>query len=293
MSFLRKMFGGSFSDDDPRRFLVETMLAAMEADGDVTEQELDVLQQNLDEHELFQGMTGNQTSRLIDIAAQAIKDAGGGLERTADIARGLPSRSHRLTAYALACEICVSDSDLPEAEIRFLEGLQRALELGDEEAREIFEAARQQSGLMTVEEQTQKMLKLLPQLVHCMALMAMADDVIQDQERETMRLVLGKIPDMAVLTSEELNEAINVGFERAAEGDRNEQLTAIAKEIESSTDRYWTAAYMMIVALADGKTDWREVGFLETVQTAFELSDDQMDRAMATASLFPDVDLGG
>ena len=34
MSFLRKMFGGGVDTKDPRRFLVETMLAAIEADGD-------------------------------------------------------------------------------------------------------------------------------------------------------------------------------------------------------------------------------------------------------------------
>ena len=41
MSFLRKMFSGKVGTDDPRRFLVEAMLGAMEADGDVTEEDGD------------------------------------------------------------------------------------------------------------------------------------------------------------------------------------------------------------------------------------------------------------
>jgi hypothetical protein len=75
--------------------------------------------------------------------------------------------------------------------------------------------------------------------------------------------------------------------------DAEDHLAAVATEVPSPGDRYWTAAYMMIVALADGKTDWREVGFLKNVQDAFELTDEQMDQAMSTASVFPNVDIGG
>jgi hypothetical protein len=63
--------------------------------------------------------------------------------------------------------------------------------------------------------------------------------------------------------------------------------------IAQPADRYWTAVYMMIVALADGKSDWREVEFLEQTRTTFGLSDYQMDAAMDTARQFPAVELGG
>lgn len=293
MSFLRKMFSGGLQEDDPRRFLVESMLGAMEADGDVTQEEMQVLQQTLDEHELFEGLTGEQTARLIDQAADAIREAGGGDKRAKAIADGLPSRGYRLTAYALACEICVSDKELPESEIRYLDSLQSALAIDEDDARDLFEGARQDSGLLTVEEKTAKMHNLLPVLVEGMALMAAADERIEDQEIDMMRLVLSKIPDMSVLTPEELEEAIQVGFERVKGKSSEEQLKGIADTAATASDRYWIATYMMIIALADGKTDWREVGFLKNIQGVFELSSDSMDQAMATAALFPGVDIGG
>jgi uncharacterized tellurite resistance protein B-like protein len=293
MSFLRKMFGGGLSADDPRRFLVEVMLSAMEADGDVTPEEMEILQRNLDGHELFADLSGDGSARLIDMAADAIREAGGGPHRLEAIAKGLPSRSHRLTAYAMACEICVSDAELPEAEIRYLELLQSALQLDDDEAAEIFEAARQKSGLQTLEEKTSRMRELMPRFVDCMALMAAADGEVHDEELAGVRAVLKNIPDMAVLTADELEEAIRVSFERVKDKDPAEQLASIAETIESPNDRYWTAVYMMIVALADGKTDWREVGFLKTVETTFGLSDEHMDQAMKTAALFPSAELGG
>jgi uncharacterized tellurite resistance protein B-like protein len=287
------MFGGGLSADDPRRFLVEVMLSAMEADGDVTPEEMEILQRNLDGHELFADLSGDGSARLIDMAADAIREAGGGPSRLAAIAKGLPSRSHRLTAYAMACEICVSDAELPEAEIRYLELLQSALQLDDTEAVEIFEAARQKSGLQTLEEKTSRMRELMPRFVDCMALMAAADGEVHDEELAGVRAVLKNIPDMAVLTADELEEAIRLSFERVKGKDPAEQLASIAETIQSPNDRYWTAVYMMIVALADGKTDWREVGFLKTVETTFGLSDAHMDQAMQTAALFPSAELGG
>ena len=55
----------------------------------------------------------------------------------------------------------------------------------------------------------------------------------------------------------------------------------------SPSDRYWGAVYMMILAYADGLRDWRQVWLLGSAQEALKLNDDDMDRAWATAKLFP------
>ncbi|MCA9677735.1 MAG: TerB family tellurite resistance protein [Kofleriaceae bacterium] len=293
MSFLRKMFSGRVKTDDPRRYVIETMLGAMEADGEVLDAEMETLQGNLESHDLFSGLSGEEVQRFIDLAADAIREAGGGRNRVPEIAKGLPSRSQRLTAYAMACEVCVADRDLAEAEIDFLDNLQHAFGLDEVEAKELFEAARKHSGLLTLEEKTAKMRALMPRFVDCMALMAAADGEVHHQERLGIRAVLRNIPDMSVLTADELDEAIEVAFERVAGKDVKTELDAIAKVIALAADRYWTVVYMMIIALADGKGDWREVAFLEATKQTFELSDYQMDVAMDTARQFPSVELGG
>lgn len=293
MSFLRKMFSGKVSAEDPRRFVVEAMLGAMGADGEITDEEMATFEGNLANHELFSGLSGDELSRLTDLAADAIRDAGGGKARIADIAKGLPSRNQRLATYALACEICVADKDLAESEIDFLDRLQGALALEDGEAKEIFEAARKHSGLKTVEEKSDRVREMMPAFVQCMAMMAAADEEIHHEERLGMRAVLRNIPDMAVLTAAELDEAIDVALDKVQQKDAGASLGAIATAIKEPSDRYWTAVYVMIIALADGKRDWREIMFLEKMRTAFALSENQMDIAMQTASQFPAVDLGG
>lgn len=293
MSFLRKMFSGRVKTDDARRYLIEAMLSAMEADGDIAEEEMDALQSNLESHELFAGLTKDEVQRFVDLAADAIREAGGGRARLPELAKGLPSRQQRLTAYGLACEVCVADRVLAEAEIDYLDALMGALGLDEAEAKEVFEAARTKSGLLTLEEKTSKMRAMMPKFVDCMALMANADGEVHDEERAGIRAVLHNIPDMAVLTTEELDQTITEAIKRVAGKDSKSELQAIAKVIAGSADRYWTTVYMMIVALADGRSDWREVAFLEQIKGTFELSDYQMDVAMDTARQFPMVELGG
>jgi uncharacterized tellurite resistance protein B-like protein len=293
MSFLRKMFSGEITSEDPRRFIVESMLGAMEADGDVTEEEMNVLERTLEEHELFGGLTAAERSRLVDLAADAIREGGGGRKRAEVIAKGLPSRGHRLTAYILACEVCVSDADLPEAEINYLDSLQTALGLTDDEARELFEAVRSKSGLRTVEEKASAMREMMPWFVECMALMAAADGEVHEDEMAGVRAVLRNIPDMAVLSRDELDAAISRSFDRIKGKEVGAELEKIAENITDPADRYWTTVYMMIIARSDGRTDWREVRFLQQAKKHFALGDVAMDQAMETASMFPAVALGG
>ena len=293
MSFLRKMFGGGVEAEDPRRFLIETMLAAVGADGEITEQEVMTLDATLEEHDLFRDISSDARSRLVDIATDAIREAGGGMHRLDAIAAGLPGRTHQQTAYAMACDICVADEELPDSEIRFLDGLQQALSLDDDTARELFESARISAGLKTVEEKTEAMRDMMPQFVNCMALMSAADGEIHDEELISVRAVLASIPDMAVLSSDELNDAIVEAFNQINDKDLDSSIKEAAKVIANPVDRYWTAVYMLIICLADGKTDWREVAFLSTTKDVFELTDELMDHAMKAASQFPAVDLGG
>ncbi len=293
MSFVSQMFSGDLTAEDPRRFIIEAMLAAVEADSDVTEEEMEAFERGLEENELFSALSSDERSGLIDVAADAIREAGGGRSRLESIARGLPSRGHRLTAYAMAAELCVSDADLPDAELSYLDALKAALALSDGEARALFDGARQKTGLKTVEERAASMRKLMPRFVDCMALLARADGKVRAEERDGLRAVLRNIPDMAVLTREELDAAIEESLERVQDIDMADALSQIAGTIRDPADRYWTTVYMMIIGRADGREDWRELECLEMARVHFGLSARQMEQAAQTASQFPAVTLGG
>jgi len=77
VNLLSKMYGGSLRPADPRRYLIEAIVGAMQADGVVHKEELAVLEQNLQEHEMFSGLAPDVTRILVEIANESIALAGG------------------------------------------------------------------------------------------------------------------------------------------------------------------------------------------------------------------------
>ncbi len=293
MGFLRSMFGSGLTEDDPRRFLVEAMVAAIEADGQVTDGELTALHQKLEKNEAFSSLSSDARERLVDQAADAVEAAGGGRARVEAIAKGLPSRSEKLLAYTLSCDLCVADDDLAEKEIAYLEALQHALGIPDDEAHGIFEAARKGSAVLTIEERADKTKVLIPRFLDGMALMTLADGKIEDSESERIEMVIKHIADMRALDEAQLHDEVVAAFDRVGSRDVGEVLAEIAAAITNPTDRFWTTTYMMIISIADKDEDWQELGLLGRAQKVFGLTSAQMDAAMKIAMQFPKVKISG
>jgi uncharacterized tellurite resistance protein B-like protein len=288
VNLLSKMYGGNLKPGDPRRYLIEAIVGAVQADGVVKKEEIEVLEQSLAEHEMFAGLSRDIHRALIEMAEESIAFAGGPIRRIPYMARGLPSRSHRLAAYAVACEIVLSDSPIPEpAEATYLDLLKKWFLLGDHEAKAIFEAGKKRRGMNVVEDLTEAMQALMPNYLDCMALMASADGTVTMAERNALLGVLRSLGDMAVLSENELMDAINEAFRRVDGKDPDREVVRIAGQMKTPSDRYWAAVYMMILAHADGLPDWRNVWLLGSAQEALKLTEEDMDRAWASAKLFP------
>ena len=61
MNLVSKMYGGSLRPGDPRRYIVEAIVGAMQADGVISQEELDVLESSLSDHEIFSGLKQEAT----------------------------------------------------------------------------------------------------------------------------------------------------------------------------------------------------------------------------------------
>ena len=108
---MKDLLGGGLKPNDPRRFLIEAMVGAMNADGVVDPRE--PRRSSADrEHPLFQGLGAAAARTLIDLSNDAIRFAGSALGRAPAIAKGLPARIHRLAAYGMAAEVAAADQQL-------------------------------------------------------------------------------------------------------------------------------------------------------------------------------------
>jgi tellurite resistance protein len=285
-NLISKMYGGGLRPSDPRRFLIEAMVCGMWADGKVEKSELDILERNLQDHELFSGLSRVTTTELIEMANESIDFAGGPMERVDAIARGLAARTHRMAAYAVACEICFADGETSEERI-YLEKLRKALLLEDDEATSLKEAARRGKGMVEVEDRTRAMRQLMPRFIEAMAIMAMADGVVTEDERTVMIGVLRTVGDMAVLSDDEIADAVDRSFSKINEKEIDREVGELSRNLRSRSDRYWAVVYMMVIAIADGFQNWHHVWILPLVKDAFGFSDGDMDKAMDTARQTP------
>jgi len=174
----RDVIAGTLRPNDPRRFLVEAMIGAMNADGAVDPRERDVLQRYIDQHEMFAGVTPANAKLLLEMATDAVNFAGSASARIPAIARGLPARLHRITAMAMACEVCVADEMIHDGELTFLEQLRLALRIAPYEAQDIFAAAQAHRTTAYIDDRLLRLRSLIAVAIELFTLRAVTLDMI-------------------------------------------------------------------------------------------------------------------
>ena len=283
----RDVIAGALRPNDPRRFLVEAMIGAMDADGSIDDREKALLRKRLDEHEMFAGLSAKNAALLLELATDAVKFAGGALARVAAIAKGLPARLHRVTAMAMACEIVVADENVAQAELAYLENLRLALRLAPYEAQDIFAAAREGRALRYLDDRLLRLRSLVPVAVEMFTLRAQTLGKLTDEHRFELRDLMVAIPDMA-LRDHESEGLLFQSFRRPrGSGGIEAELHQMAQSLPDPVDRYWMVVYALCAEPVDALARWHIIPFVVMLQRAFQIGDADMELAAADSAGFP------
>jgi hypothetical protein len=283
----RDVIAGALRPNDPRRFLVEAMIGAMDADGNIDAREEELLRKRIDEHEMFAGLSQANSKLLLELATDAVKFAGGALARVPAIAKGLPARLHRITAMAMACEIVVVDSSVAQTELAYLENLRLALRLAPYEAQDIFAAAKEQRALRYLDDRLLRLRSLVPVVVEMFTMRAFTLGKLTDDHRFELRDLLIAIPDMA-LRDHEIEGLLYQAFKRSRGGAGIEvELMQMAQSLPDPVDRYWMVVYALCAEPVVQLSRWRFIPFVSLLQRAFQIGDSDMELAATDAAGFP------
>jgi hypothetical protein len=286
MTSVTDMFGGGLRPNDPRRFLIEAMVGAMDADNVSDPRELQQIEAQIRGNPLFHGLTKN-VPMLIEIATDAIHYAGTAIARAPAIAKGLPARIHRLAAYGMAAAVAAADQQLVKGELDFLEALRIALRISPGEARTIVAAA--QAGRLDgyLDERLRRIRALVPAVAEVLALRALAAGTPTDEHRGAIRNMLGALPDLAA-PSDELDAALYRAFHRPRAPDAQVfgELERIADTLDDPVDRYWIVVYALVAEAPSAIATWRVIPFLGVMQAAFAITDTDMELAVVDALAF-------
>ncbi|HUS28346.1 MAG TPA: TerB family tellurite resistance protein [Kofleriaceae bacterium] len=284
----RDTFTGTLRPNDPRRFLVEAMLGAMGADGKIHEAELASMQRHLEEHEMFSGLSDRNHAVLLQIARDSISFAKDPVARIPAIAKGLPSRLHKLTALAMACEVVVADAVIDPAEELYLETLRGALRIAAPDFAEMFRAAREQRSVRDLDARVAHLRELVPLIVELFALQSLSLGVLTPAHRGQILELLTALPDLA-LRDHELATLVERAYARMHFSmDLEVELQKVATAMPNPIDRYWAIIYLMC-ADTQRAPHWRSSPFLPLLQRHFALREEYFDLAATDAAGFASI----
>jgi uncharacterized tellurite resistance protein B-like protein len=285
---VKGLLGGGLRPNDPRRFLIEAMIGAMNADGVVDPRETAAVERQIASHPLFAGLGPGAARTLIDLSNDAIRFAGSAFGRTPAIAKGLPARIHRLAAYGMAAEVAVADEQLVDGELQFLEALRIALRIAPLESEALVNEAR--SGRLSeyLDDRYQRIKSLVPVACEVFALRALGRGMANDEERFRIRDFFSAIPDLT-LTRDDLEAELFRAFRkpRARDAQVFSELSSVAATLPDPVDRYWMMVYTLVAELPATVPSWRVIPFTGVMQAAFQITDTDMELAVVDALTFP------
>ncbi len=284
---MAELLGGALRPNDPRRFLIEAMLGATSSDGVLEPRELAGIEDQLRSHPMFRGLPEAAAKTLVGLSKDALAFAGSAMARAPAIARGLPSRIHRLAAYCLAAEIALADDVLVEAELRFLEALRVALRISPLEAQQIVAAAQTAALPAYLEDRYSRLRTLVPVVSEVFALRALARACATDEHRFRVRDFFAALPDLA-LARDDLDAELYRAFRRPRAPDAQvfSELARVASALPDPVDRYWMVVYTLVAEPPATVPSWRVVPFLGVMQAAFQITDTDMELAIVDALTF-------
>ena len=284
---VKGLLGGGLKPNDARRFLIEAMIGAMNADGVVDPREVATVERQIATHPLFAGLGPGAAKTLIDMSNDAIQFAGSAFGRAPAIAKGLPARIHRLAAYGMAAEVAVADDHLDHGELHFLEALRIALRIAPLESEALVENARAGHLAEYLDDRYHRIKTLVPVACEVFALRALGRGIANDEQRFKIRDFFASIPDL-VLPSDELDAELYRAFRkpRAPDAQVFGELSRVAHSLPDPVDRYWITVYTLVAELPATVPSWRVIPFIGVVQAAFQITDTDMELAVIDALTF-------
>jgi hypothetical protein len=282
------VFAGPMKSNDPRRFFIEAMIGAMRADGDTSAAEVALLKEHVSNHALLRGLPADTIGVMVEMASQAIHFAGGSRNRVAAIGRGLCFRTHRLVAFALACEICAIDSVVVDAERDFIEQLRVALRVSTLETDAILDAIEHNCLQPFLTDRISRIWALRPLVSELFTIRAVTKHRLVDEHRFAIRNFFCSVTDL-----QGPNDDIDTELYRCFRKPRDAgnpvpaQLASVADQLPNLVDRYWLAVYALAAEPPAQVDHWKLVPFAGLLQNVFQLVDRDMMLAAQDALGFP------
>ena len=258
--------------------LVEAMLLAAAADGEVSQVELESLLGRVMARSEFEGTRPAELKSLVEEGAARLAGAARLDEVMASLRARLPDHPNRVLAFGLAAAVAFADRRTDKAEIGLLKTLQAGLGISEEEVQGAFGVV--QGGGCMAEALAQPLERLYAEV---MVMVSAADGVLKTDEVRALVESFAADPLFHDVSPQKAQAYVTSAGEALSRDGLPQRLAVLASGIVTHTQRIKAFRLAARIAQASGKPSPGEARVLEMLQASFGLADDEVERLLKEA----------
>jgi tellurite resistance protein len=258
---------------DRNAALVEVMLLAAMADGQLTESSIQALLRRVLERPEFDGTHPAELSALVEQSVKRLASAPN-LEKILQRLRDrLPTHQNRLLAFGLAASVALADQRATRAELGLLKTFQAALGISEEEVANVIDVL--ETGRSLNEVLGEPLERLYAEV---MVLVTAADGKVKPSEARALLESLASDPLFQEVSAGRAQAFLTESVEALAQQGLSERLRVLAHGLTTHAQRLRAFRLAMRIAQSSGRPSAAEVRVLDMLQATFGLADDEVDR---------------
>jgi tellurite resistance protein len=258
---------------DRNAALVEVMLLAAMADGELTESSIQTLLRRVLERPEFDGTHPADLSALVEQSVKRLASAPN-LEKILQRLRDrLPTHQNRLLAFGLAASVALADQRATRAELGLLKTFQAALGISEDEVANVIDVL--ETGRSLNEVLGEPLERLYAEV---MVLVTAADGKVKPSEARALLESLASDPLFNEVSAARAQAFLTESVEALARQGLSERLRVLAHGLTTHAQRLRAFRLAMRIAQSSGRPSAAEGRVLDMLQATFGLADDEVDR---------------
>jgi len=253
--------------------LVEMMLLAAMADGDISDNEMQTLLRRVIERPEFEGTRSDELNALVESSAKSLASAKDLSAILTSLRERLPDHKNRMLAFGLAAAVAFADKRATRAELGLLKTFQAALGISEDEVAQLIDVVEKGGSL--AEALGEPLERLFAEV---MVLVSAADGRMK--EAETRALVESFVADPLFhdVSPERAQAFVSEAVAALATEGLPRRLTVMAHGLSTHAQRLKAFRLAMKIANASGNASVPELKILDLLQATFGLADDEVEK---------------
>ena len=258
---------------DRNAALVEMMLLAAMADGNVSDAEMEMLLKRIFERPEFEGTRHEELNHTVQKGLKNLASAKNLDHVLTSLRERLPGHKNRMLAFGLAAAVAFADQRATRAELGLLKTFQAALGISEDEVSRIIDVVERGESL--AEALGEPLERLYAEV---MVLVSAVDGRVKEPEARSLVESFAADPVFKTVDPQRAQEFVSEAVSALATEGLPERLKVLSQGLSTHGQRLKAFGLAMKIANASGHASGPELKILELFQATFGLADDEVEK---------------